>query len=228
MIFERTSKDVASKQQLTIQRDQQVEYVLVHDGSSAELERQFDLEENSKLKLVAILLGGDNSQFNLITNLRGKEASVEQYVLVVNSDQQITDSNIKANHNVGQTTSKTVVRKILDDNSQGSFNGLIYIAPEAQLSDGDLSDSVYLLSDSAKNRSIPSLEINANDVKAKHASAQSALNENDLLYLESRGVNSEEAKLMLVDGFAAKVYEEIKDPDIKKEVKQLIAKKIND
>jgi len=226
MIIERTSKSVAVKQQLTIQEGQKVEYVILHDGEQAQFSRQFDVEKDAELKLITILLGGQQSDFDLEINLRGAGAIAKQYLLVMNNEQQITDARLATYHRVGQTTSSTVVRKVLDGQASGSLHGLIHIAPDAQLSDGELYDAVYLLSDAARNRSIPSLEINADDVKARHGSAQSKLKEEDLLYLQSRGIAYPQAKNILVDGFAARVYEQISDPDVKREVRELISHKV--
>ena len=68
----------------------------------------------------------------------------------------------------------------------------------------------------------PELEIYADDVKCSHGSASGSLNEDSIFYLMSRGLNYQEAKKLLINGFLLDVIEKITDTEIKNLIKNIM------
>ena len=71
----------------------------------------------------------------------------------------------------------------------------------------------------------PELEIYADDVTWSHGSASGSLDENSIFYLMSRGLNYQQSKELLINGFLLEVIEKITDPEIKNLIKNMIGLK---
>ena len=78
--------------------------------------------------------------------------------------------------------------------------GLIKVEKNAQNTNSYFRDDVLLLDDGIAE-SLPTLEIEANEVKASHGSTTSRINEEQLFYLQSRGISKLQARQMIIDGF---------------------------
>ena len=76
-----------------------------------------------------------------------------------------------------------------------------------------------ILGDSVKNESQPILEILADDVKASHGATTGRIPEENIYYLESRGLDKEEAKVLIVEGFFEELLSKIHDQQIAQEVR---------
>ena len=104
-------------------------------------------------------------------------------------------------HQAEHTTSKVVVRSVLEEQSQLFCKGLIHIRKDAQHTHAELENKNILLGDQARAVSIPTLEIEANDVVCKHGAAISKLDAEQFFYLQSRGIDGTSARIMLIESF---------------------------
>jgi len=160
-------------------------------------------------KAINIYLRGDGSRVEVLGALVGK--SFQESKITVNIIHQ------------GQSTSAhTHVRAVLFDGSKAYFYGLIKIEKGANKTSSLLENRVLILGDGAVNQSVPSLEIEADDVKASHAATTGKLDEGQLFYLQSRGIDRRTATRMLVEGFfepiLARVSEEKAAAEIRGEL----------
>lgn len=114
----------------------------------------------------------------------------------VNIDLQLTEDHMERN-----AWARTTVRSILADQSKLNLRSVIAIRPAANQSDGLFEGRAILLSDDARATIIPSLEIEARDVKATHAAAAAPIDPEELFYLQSRGCTLEEARQLILWGF---------------------------
>ena len=105
---------------------------------------------------------------------------------------------------------------MLTGKSRSVFRGLIKISEEAQLTDSYLTNNNILLSDEARADSVPTLEINANDVKASHGATVGNLDKDEIFYLMSRGLTKSSAEKLIINGFFAPVLKSI-DSEILRE-----------
>lgn len=110
-------------------------------------------------------------------------------------------------HKAPHTQSIQLFKSALEDKSQSSFEGKIYVHPEAQKTDAFQLNNNLLLSEEAVAISKPNLEILADDVKASHGSTTGKPNDQIQFYLKTRGLFSEEVDKLLVQGF----IQEVKD-----------------
>lgn len=131
-----------------------------------------------------------------------------------------------AAHVKGEATSEVRMKAVLFDHSRLDFRGDLVIERDAQLSDTFLACHSLLLGDGAAARAIPSLEILANDVKAGHAATAGRVNDDELFYLESRGISRHEAEQLLVLGFFEEQLQRIPDIDLRDSLRQAIIKSL--
>jgi len=120
---------------------------------------------------------------------------------------QRTDTYTRIDHAVPHGTSRELYKGVLDGEARGAFTGNVLVRPGAQQTASEQENRNLLLSRKALVDSTPQLEIHADDVKCSHGSTVGQLDENALFFLRSRGLDAEQARLMLVQGFAREVTE---------------------
>ncbi len=104
-------------------------------------------------------------------------------------------------HKAKNTRAETTLHGVGRDSSYVRFEGRIIIDPDCGNSNSFLTERVLLLSDSAKAETVPDLEIHTDDVKCSHAASISRIPEQQLFYLQSRGISRATAENMIVEGF---------------------------
>jgi Fe-S cluster assembly protein SufD len=131
---------------------------------------------------------------------------------------QHADTHSVIDHLKPQGTSHQLYKGILDGKSRAVFNGKVFVRHGAAQTDAQQTNKNLLLSNEARVDTKPQLEIFADDVKCAHGAAVGQLDEEEIFYLESRGINPELARNMLTYGFAEEVIEKIKIDSIKREL----------
>lgn len=176
----------------------------------------FQLVDGSKLGRsdICVQLDGENAQCNINS-------------LTLSKNNQHIDNNIIVNHNSAQTQSSQFVKSILFDTSTGVFNGRTIVHENAQKITAQQTNKNILLSKKAKMNANPQLEIYADDVKCSHGSTTGQIDEDALFYLQSRGINKQDAMELMVVGFANEVLDKIPHPEIKKAVYTEFTVKLN-
>jgi Fe-S cluster assembly protein SufD len=119
------------------------------------------------------------------------------------------------NHNYENCKSSQLIKSVLLDNSNGTYQGKIYVDKKAQKTNGYQLSKALVLSENSEFNSKPELEIYADDVKCSHGSTTGNIDENSIFYLMSRGLTRDLANKMIVKGFLNEAIETIKDTDIK-------------
>ncbi len=104
-------------------------------------------------------------------------------------------------HKAPNTLANTTLHGVGRDQAAVRFVGRIIIDPECGNSNSFLTERVLLLSDQATAEAIPDLEILTDDVKCSHAASISRIPEEQLFYLQSRGISRQQAEDMVVEGF---------------------------
>jgi Fe-S cluster assembly protein SufD len=139
---------------------------------------------------------------------------------------QHLDHDTQQNHWAPHTTSDLLFKGALVDRSRSVWQGMIYVAPEAQKTDGYQANRNLLLSPHARADSIPGLEILADDVRCTHGATVGQLEDEPIFYLMTRGVPRREAERMVVDGFFAPVLERIPFERVRERFRAMIDAKM--
>jgi Fe-S cluster assembly protein SufD len=158
--------------------------------------------------------------------LGGDGAESYSYGLYLTDKFQHVDNFVNVNHAYPHCTSNQLFKGVLDDMSSGAFNGRIYVGKDAQGALAYQKNNSILLTSDAKMDTKPQLEIHADDVKCSHGATVGQLDENALFYLQSRGIDKREAKLMLMFGFAHEVIQNIKVEVLRERMDNLVMQRL--
>jgi Fe-S cluster assembly protein SufD len=139
------------------------------------------------------------TKFESVLNESG--ANVKLNGLYYANEQQHFDLRTEQNHLASHANSFLLYKGVVRDRAHTIYQGLIKVHKAAQQTDAYQSNKNLVLNDKARADSIPSLEIEANDVKCSHGSTVGRVNESEIFYLMSRGISYDEAKKMIISGF---------------------------
>ena len=154
-------------------------------------------------------------------NLNGEFSSAFVNGIFKLSDDKQHEIRTTINHLTENTKSYQLIKSVLENNSRAVYQGKIFVNSKAQKTDGYQLSKAILLSESSEFNAKPELEIYADDVKCSHGSSSGSLNENSIFYLMSRGLNYQQARELLINGFLLDVIEKITDSEIKNLIKNM-------
>lgn len=147
--------------------------------------------------------------------------------LIFLSNQQHHELKTNINHKHEHCKSSQLVKSVLLDKSNGTYQGKIYVEKNAQKTNGYQLSKALVLSENSAFNSKPELEIYADDVKCSHGSTTGNIDQNSIFYLMTRGLSKEQANKMLVEGFLNEAIETITEPNIQSLISKLFIDKIN-
>ncbi|HKY83448.1 MAG TPA: Fe-S cluster assembly protein SufD [Anaerolineales bacterium] len=139
---------------------------------------------------------------------------------------QHLDHDTQQNHRAPHTTSDLLFKGALVGRSRSVWQGMIYVAPGAQKTDGYQANRNLILSSQARADSIPGLEILADDVRCTHGATVGQLEAEPVFYAMTRGLPRTEAERMVVDGFFAPVLERIPFEPVRDRFRDVIEAKM--
>ena len=183
-------------------------------------------QDDNSVSETFILSSGSNFSKNEINcNLKGEYSSAFVNGIFSLNDGQHHEVRTIINHLVENTKSYQLIKSVLGKNSKSAYQGKIFVDSKAQKTDGYQLSKAILLDETSEFNAKPELEIYADDVKCSHGSASGSLDENSIFYLMSRGLNYQQSKELLINGFLLDVVEKITDTEIKNLVKNMIGLK---
>lgn len=139
---------------------------------------------------------------------------------------QHLDYDSQQNHLATNTTSDLLFKGALVDESRSVWQGMIYVAPGADKTDGYQANRNLLLSKQARADSIPGLEILANDVRCTHGATVGKIDADQVFYLMSRGIARPDAEKLIVEGFFDPIMQRIPFEGVKQRFQKAIALKM--
>lgn len=148
------------------------------------------------------------------------------YGLYLIKSKNTVDNQTTIDHQKSNCTSNELYKGVLNENSNGIFNGKIYVRHDAQKTNAFQSNKNIVLSNESSIKTKPQLEILANDVKCSHSSTIGQIEEKQIFYLRCRGISKIKAKKILIQAFIKEITEKIENRKIKKTINVLINKKL--
>ncbi len=170
-----------------------------------------DVPEAARYEGVFLLKG---ESLKITVHLTGKKAACDIKIAYLSSADLKNDIVCDVYHDVPETVSSQIVKGVLAENGTADYHGVIHIPFDSQKCEGSQNHRAVLLSDEAKVTCVPELEIYADDVKCAHGSAIGALDETQLFYLQTRGIDRKEAQKMLIHGFLSDLLPDSFEPQI--------------
>ena len=140
---------------------------------------------------------------------------------------QHLDHDTQQNHLAPNTNSDLLFKGALKGKSRSVWQGMIYVAPGAQKTDGYQANRNLVLSDLARADSIPGLEICADDVRCTHGATVGKLEKEPLFYLKSRGIPQAEAEKLVVEGFFDPIFQRIPFEGVRERFQEYINGKMS-
>ncbi len=141
------------------------------------------------------------------------------------ADQHL-DYDSQQNHMAPHTTSDLLFKGALVEQSRSVWQGMIYVAPGADKTDGYQANRNLLLSKSARADSIPGLEILADDVRCTHGATVGKIDAEQIFYLMARGIPRIDAERLIVEGFFDPIMQRIPFEGLKERFQQSISEKM--
>jgi len=171
---------------------------------------------DSRYTCHAITLGAKLSRHNLEILQTGEQTETILNGLTMISGSQLADTHSAIALNYPHGTSKQLHKCIVGDRAHAVFNGKVFVPKPAQLTDAAQLNRNLLLSSKARVDTKPQLEITADNVKCAHGATVSQLEDDEIFYLQSRGIDENDARNLLVNAFAAEVINQIPVPSLQK------------
>ena len=141
--------------------------------------------------------------------LKGDESVGEFYSVAVTNNYQQADTGTKMIH-LGKNTKSTIVSKgISAGKSQNSYRGLVRVASEADNARNHSQCDSLLMGDACGAHTFPYIDINNNTAVVEHEATTSKINEEQLFYCQQRGISTEEAVGLIVNGYAKEVLNKL-------------------
>lgn len=190
--------------------------------SSHHLHLHIRLQAGARLQCFLLSLHGSHIQNLLQVDLEGEGADACLYGLFLGSGRQRLSNHLTLHHKVPHTTSSQLFKGILGEQAQGSFDGLIHVYPGAQQIAAYQANHNLLLSQEAKVRTNPQLEIYADDVKCSHGASIGRLDPEALFYLRARGISLAQARLLQQMAFVQDVLDPLPTPELRAQITQAV------
>jgi Fe-S cluster assembly protein SufD len=212
-------EDNASLTHYRVQRESAESY---HVGTTEVILKRGSLYNSTNINLGAKLSRHD---IHLKFTAEGGECFVDGLYML--NGNQHADTHSTIDHALPNCVSHQNYKGVLNDKSRGVFNGKVFVRENASGTDAQQSNKNLLLSNDARVDTKPQLEIYNDDVKCAHGATVGQLEEEELFYLLSRGLNESLARNLLTYGFAEEIVNKIEIESIKKQLDEAVLNRLN-
>ncbi len=218
-VLELAAETESKTEIIKLQREVDSAYHIAHDV--------IRLAAKATLQTLSFNTGGAVVRNNLQVRLDGPFAEATLNGITMITGHQHVDNQTLLDHARENCPSHELYKHLLGGQASGVFRGKILVRPDSQKTDSKQTSKTILLSDDAVMDSQPQLEIYADDVKCTHGSTTGPLDDEQLFYLRSRGVNAAQARALLTYAFAGDVLGRVWHPEIKTYLEELVAAELH-
>ena len=168
------------------------------------------LERHAVFKWSSLFSGEGFARQDFHIQLSGEDAEADLQGAALISQKSQIHTHVLIEHKAENTRSNQKFKHVVAGEGRCSFEGKIYVHPQAQQTQAYQLCNTLLLSEEARAYSKPNLEIFADDVKASHGATVGQVDEETLFYLTSRGISTAVAKQLMIEGFLKEIFLEMK------------------
>ncbi|MDG2261769.1 MAG: Fe-S cluster assembly protein SufD [Actinomycetota bacterium] len=184
------------------------------------------IDQDGYLLAAAVALGGAYARLRTDTKMIGRGATGDIIAAFFGDGDQTLDFRTFQQHVAPNTQSNLLFKGALDEAARSIYTGLIRIEKDAAGVTAHQTNRNIKLSQDAWAESVPNLEIENNDVKCSHASAVGPIDEEQRFYLESRGVPTDVAERLVVQGFFNEVLRQLPYRAVVDQVEELLTSRL--
>lgn len=179
-------------------------------------------QANSRVNHNVITLRNGITRNRLDLVFKGEGAECWCNGCVIADKSQHVDNNTLIDHQVGHCDSHELYKYVVDDDAIGAFAGRVLVRHDSQKTTSDERNQNLVMTKRARMYTQPMLEIYADDVKCSHGSTVGQLNDAAMFYMQQRGIDEHEAKLLLEFAFIGEVIDQIKLEPLRDRLHQLV------
>ena len=154
--------------------------------------------------------------------LRGDDSQGEFYSIAIANNMQQADTGTKMVHLGKNTKSRIVSKGISAGRAQNTYRGLVSMHPKAQNGRNYTQCDSLLIGDKCGAHTVPYIEVRNNTARVEHEATTSKVDDDQLFYCRSRGMDEEEAVALVVNGFCREVLQAL-PMEFAMEAQQLVA-----
>ena len=167
------------------------------------------VEEGGKMEWVSGSFGSHTSYLYPMTILKGNDSKVEFTGITFAGEGQNLDTGMKVVHTGARTVSTVNTKSISKSGGISTFRSAVVIGPEAKGAKSAVDCSSLMLDDISRSDTVPAMDVRCDDVDIGHEAKIGRISDEAIFYLMSRGIPEEEARAMIVSGFADNVSKEL-------------------
>lgn len=199
---------------------------LLNDSSLHSNDLGIKIEDSAKVELVQAELGAKMDYVGCMALLSGYCAEFAADTIYYGDEKRKTDLNFIARHTGKKTVSNMKAKGALFGETDKVYRGTIDFINGCKKAKGDESEETLIFSDKARNRTIPLILCDEEDVVGNHAATIGRINENRMFYLMSRGLSENEVKELVVRASYESVLSRITDEEIRSKVDSYLERRM--
>lgn len=197
---------------LHLERGAQLTYVAVQDWAPETLAFQLNstiVDRDATATALTANFGGGFVRAESLSRMIGEGARSEMFSLSPMDGRRQIDQRTLQDHVAPHASSDLLYLNALDNTARTIFAGLIKVQENAHKTDAYQKVRNLMLSDEAEANSMPGLEILADDVRCTHGATAGEINEDELFYMEARGIRKSDGRRLILNGFFQSLLERL-------------------
>jgi len=167
------------------------------------------VEENGTMEWISGSMGSKATMLYPSSILKGRGATDNHITIAFAGEGQDIDTGAKVYHNAPNTKSTIESKSIAKDGGRTNYRGLVHIADGAEDSKTNVECDALMFDNESTSDTMPYMEINESKVDVAHEATVGKIGDEDVFYLQSRGLDDDDAKQMIVSGFIEPITEEL-------------------
>ena len=164
---------------------------------------RLDQSASSRFAMTAVVAGSARAVYE--TALAGAGAEYRFGGVFMAGAGESSSVRMRVEHKVADCRSESTVKGVASGDGRGRFEGMVYVAPDAQRTDARQTSRNLLIGSEARIEALPQLEIYADDVKCSHGATVGQMDADAIMYMRQRGIAEAVARRLQVEGFIADV-----------------------
>ncbi|WP_128477628.1 Fe-S cluster assembly protein SufD [Halorussus pelagicus] len=187
-----------------------------------------DADDYATVNWVEGNVGSRLTKSSVETELNGEGSETKTVGAFFGHDDQHFDIAARVWHNTAHTTADLVTRGVLDDDARSVYEGVQDVGRDAWDTNSYQRENTLMLSDESEADASPKLIINNHDTEASHSATVGQIDEEDMFYMTSRGLDDESARNMLVEGFFVPVLEEVEVEELREDLETRVRERLHE
>lgn len=196
------------------------------DDKKRVFNKQVKVGRNSEVEVSNAFFNDDSMEYDFVLDLDGETAQAIHNTAVIALNDNQKRLNVRINNNKKNTLGLINNFGVVKKQATLIFNGTGYIAKDAVQAKAHQASKIITFDERVIAQANPFLLINENDVEASHSAAVGKMDEDQLFYMQSRGIDFDQASRLITYGYLKPVLLKIRNEDLKAKLEKIIEEKV--